>query len=320
MIGTQMVRVAHKAVEAPDVCSFDLVAADGGDLLAFDAGAHVDVHLRVGLVRQYSLCNDPREASRRYRLAVRREAMSRGGSIGMHALEEGQLLTISAPRNHFPLAAGARRHLLLAGGIGITPLLAMALQLEVQGATFELHYCTRSSGNAAFAQQLRDSSFAARAHLHLTDGTAAQRFDPAPIVATHTAGDHLYVCGPAGFMEAVLTAARKAGWPEDALHREFFDAGTAGDVENVEFDVRIASTGALIRISPKQNVVEALAAAGVEVPVFCEQGVCGTCMTRVLEGMPDHRDVYLTDQERARGDCFLPCCSRAKSPVLLLDL
>lgn len=315
----QQVRVARKTDEAQDICGFELVAADGGALAPFSAGAHIDVHLGAGLVRQYSLCNDPRE-TQRYRLAVLREANSRGGSTAMHALAEGQVLQASLPRNHFPLAAQARRHLLLAGGIGITPILAMAEQLAGEGAAFELHYASRSADRTAFARHLREAPWAAQVQLHHDDGPAAQRLDLPALLARPEPGRHLYVCGPAGFIEAVLGHARAAGWPEDALHREFFGAPATSAAPADGFEVQIASSGAVIAVPPGRTVVAALAAAGIQVPVSCEQGVCGTCFTRVVDGRPDHRDLYLTDAEREAGDCFLPCCSRALSPRLVLDL
>jgi vanillate O-demethylase ferredoxin subunit len=313
------VLVTRKTVEAQGICSFDLVAADGSALPAFDAGAHIDVHLGDGLVRQYSLCNNPSERHR-YRLAVLLERASRGGSVAMHALTEGQPLTISTPRNHFRLASGARRHLLLAGGIGITPILSMAEHLAAQGAEFDLHYCTRSTDRTAFAQHLQDSPFAGKVRFHHSEASTARKLDPAAVVAAPGPQDHLYVCGPGGFIEAVLAAARAAGWAGDHLHREFFAASPADAAQDGAFEIVVASTGAAIRVAPRQTAIEALATAGIQVPMSCEQGVCGTCLTRVLEGTPDHRDVYLTDQEHARGDCFTPCCSRAKSPRLVLDL
>lgn len=319
MTATRRVRIARKTIEAQDICSFELVAADGGALPAFTAGAHVDVHLADGLVRPYSLCNEPRE-THRYLIAVLREPASRGGSAAMHALCEGQEIVISEPRNHFALARDAQSHLLVAGGIGITPILAMAEHLAVEGAPFEMHYCTRSVDRTAFMQRLRAAMFAPRVHFHHDDGPAAQRLDIAALVARPWPGKHLYVCGPTGFMEAVLSAARSAGWAESNLHREYFAGPATSTDGDGAFDVQLASCGALIRVAADQSVVAALAAAGVQVPVSCEQGVCGTCVTRVLDGRPEHRDLFLTDEEHARGDCFTPCCSRALSPRLVLDL
>ncbi|MBI3368416.1 MAG: ferredoxin reductase, partial [Burkholderiales bacterium] len=257
---TQRVRIARKTIEAQDICSFELVAADGGALAPFSAGAHVDVHLAAGLVRPYSLCNDPRE-THRYLIAVLHEPASRGGSVAMHALREGQRIEVSEPRHHFALARDARSHLLLAGGIGITPILAMAEQLAAEGADFEMHYCTRSVDRTAFMQRLRAAAFAPRVQFHHDDGPVARKLDIAALVEGPWPGKHLYVCGPAGFMEAVLAAARSAGWAESSLHREYFvGTATTGDGDGA-FDVQLASSGALIRVAADQSVVAALAAA-----------------------------------------------------------
>lgn len=320
MTATRSARIARKSIEAHDICSFELVDAEGSTLPPFSAGSHIEVHLGSSMVRQYSLCNDPRE-THRYVIAVLREPASRGGSLAMHALMPGAELRISNPKNHFALAHDASHHLLIAGGIGITPILCMAERLANIGASFTLHYCSRSPDRTAFAQRLRSAPFAAGVHFHHDDGPAAQRFDVTAVVANPRPDIHLYVCGPSGFMDSVLAAARHAGWPETALHREYFAAtGAPAAEQGGAFEVQIASSGALVRVAPQQSVVAALAAAGIEVPVSCEQGVCGTCLTRVISGTPDHRDMFLTDEERARGDRFTPCCSRAISRRLVLDL
>ena len=312
--------VVAKATEAEDICSLTLAAVDGSALPAFAAGAHVDVHLPGGLVRQYSLCNDPAE-THRYQLGVLRDAASRGGSAAVHdSLQVGQSLTISAPKNHFGLAHGARRHLLLAGGIGITPLLCMAERLANTGADFALHHCTRSLVRTPFVQRIRTSAFANRVHWHHDDGDAAQKIDLAALLGTPHDGEHVYVCGPQGFMDAVLGTARAAGWPADQLHSEAFGAAPVQHDGDAAFEVQLASSGRVVLVPAGQTVLQALAAAGVEVLSSCEQGVCGTCLTRVLDGQPDHRDQYLTPEEQAACDQFLPCCSRARSPRLVLDL
>lgn len=320
---TLTVRVLRKAVEADGICSFELAAVDGAPLPAFSAGSHVEVQLPGGLTRQYSLCNDPAE-SHRYLIGVLRDPASRGGSQAMHdAVREGDTLQISAPKNHFALAHGAERHLLLAGGIGVTPILCMAERLACTGADFEMHYCTRSRARTAFQRRIAAAAFAARVQFHLDDGEPAQKFDIAALLGTPRAGEHVYVCGPKGFMDAVLGSARSAGWPEAQLHFEFFGAGPA-DVAATPamsaFEVQLASSGRVIAVAADQSVVQALAAAGVVVPTSCEQGVCGTCLTRVLAGECEHKDLYLTPEEQAAQDQFLPCCSRAKTPRLVLDL
>jgi len=319
-ISTLSVRVARKALEAAEICTFELVDMNGGPLPAFSAGSHVDVQLPGGLSRQYSLCNDPKE-THRYLIGVLRDPASRGGSQAMHEqVQEGQLLQISAPKNHFGLAHDAQRSLLLAGGIGVTPILCMAERLAITGAEFEMHYSTRSRERTAFYERIASSAYAPQVQFHFDDGATAQKLDLAALLAAPQAGAHLYVCGPKGFMEAVLNTARAQGWPESQLHYEFFAAEVAQSDSDVSFEIKLASSGRLITVPKDMTVTQALAAAGIEIMMSCEQGVCGTCLTRVLEGVPDHKDSYLTPEEQAANDQFLPCCSRSKTPMLVLDL
>lgn len=314
------VTVARRRVEADGIISLELTPANGGELPPFEAGAHIDVQVPGGIVRQYSLCNVPGERSR-YVLGVLREAASRGGSQALHErVAEGDALSISAPRNHFPMAPAAEYSLLLAGGIGITPILAMAEELSATGREFELHYCTRSAERTAFLARLRSASYVARVHFHYDDGPDEQKLMLAHLFATHSLSAHLYVCGPRGFMDWVISEARAQGWAEERIHREYFSNDVAPHPEDGSFEVVLAKSGRSVRVGAEQTVIAALAAAGVEVPISCEQGVCGTCLTRVLEGVPDHRDLYLTPEEQARNDQFTPCCSRSKSARLVLDL
>ena len=311
------VQVARKTVEALDICSLELVAGDGHPLPAFAAGSHVDLHLPNGLVRQYSLCNDPSERHC-YRIAVLRDAASRGGSNAVHeSVREGDRLHISPPRNLFPLAASARRSLLLAGGIGITPILAMARQLWAERADFEMHYCTRSHERTAFHREIMEASFAARVSFHHDDGQAA---DLPALLADPAPDRHLYFCGPKGFMDAVLSIADQKGWAPENVHYEFFAASPGSQEGGDAFDIRLARSGRVVRVPPSLSVTQALAEAGVAIETSCEQGVCGTCLTTVLEGEPDHRDIFLSPKEQARNDCFMPCCSRSHTAVLVLDL
>jgi ferredoxin-NADP reductase/uncharacterized iron-regulated membrane protein len=314
------VRVVSKRIDAVDICTFELADPLGNRLPSFSAGSHIDVHIRDDLVRQYSLCNDPRE-THRYLIGVLRVPASRGGSVTMHDdIQEGDVVDISEPRNHFQLAHGAKRSLLIAGGIGITPILCMAERLANIGANFELHYCTRSAGRTAFVERIRQSSFAERVHFHFDDGPPEQKLDADRLLAHSPTDTHLYICGPTGFMDWILGTARARGWPAQQLHREYFASELRTLPGDKEFEVRLASTGKLYRIPGDQTVVAALAQHGIDIPTSCAQGVCGTCITRVLEGEPDHRDIYQTDAERARNDQFMPCCSRAYSPTLVLDL
>ncbi|POR50601.1 vanillate O-demethylase ferredoxin subunit [Paraburkholderia eburnea] len=322
------VTLTRKLAVATDICVFELANGDGSPLPAFAAGAHIDVHVG-GFVRQYSLCNRPSDGAA-YRIGVLRDPASRGGSTAMHALSAGTSLEISTPKNHFPLDEDAQHTILLAGGIGITPLMAMAEQLNEAGRPFELHYCAREPERAAFRERLAEPGFAERTHFYFDSEGPAARIDLERVLAQPRDGAHVYVCGPAGFIDAVLAAAARTGWPAQNVHREYFsaaqppanaDANTAANTAaNGAFQVTLASCQRVIDVPAGTTIVEALRAGGIEVPVSCEQGVCGTCLTRVLAGEPDHRDLYLTDEERAANDQLLPCCSRARTPMLVLDL
>jgi len=314
------VNVTRKADEADGICSFELCPVDGSTLPAFEAGAHIDIHIADGLTRQYSLCNDPTERHR-YLISVLKDPSSRGGSRAMHEqVQSGQTLSISAPRNLFPLDRSAQRHLLFGGGIGITPMLAMAWELSHQGADFELHYCFRSSQRAAFVEMLAQTRFADRITLHDDSGPQTQKLDAPALLAAPHADTHLYVCGPTGFMNYILDAAQNAGWSQDRVHKEFFAADPVDQSANVPFEVELASNGQVFRIPAERSVFEVLDEAGIAIESSCEQGVCGTCVTRVLKGIPEHRDKFLTEAEHAANDRFTPCCSRARSSRLVLDL
>lgn len=314
------VRVARKVPEAQDITSFELVAEAGGELPQFEAGAHIDVHIPDGPVRQYSLCNAPGERHR-YQIAVLREVASRGGSVRMHEqVQEGDTLTISAPRNHFPLHEEAAYSVLLAGGIGVTPLIVMAERLQAIGHPFELRYFTRTAARTAFLQRIRDSRFNEHVRVHHDDGPQSQRLDLPQYLSSLAAGTHLYVCGPQGFLNAVRSHAQTLGWPTSTLHYEYFSNDAALKADDGSFEIILNRSGRVVRVGADQTVTDALAAAGVPLQTSCEQGICGTCLTRVLAGTIDHRDLYLTPEEQARNDQFLPCCSRALSPRLILDL
>ena len=320
MASTLKVRVARKSVEALDICAFELVSADGTPLPAFSAGSHIDVHLPGGITRQYSLCNDPTEGHR-YLIGVLKDPGTRGGSKALHEqVHEGDVVQIGAPKNHFPLAHDAKRSLLLAGGIGVTPILCMAERLAISGADFEMHFCTRSVDRTAFRDRIQRSSFASRVQFHFDDGPLEQKLDIAALLAGQPPVTHLYVCGPKGFMDAVLSSARAQGWSESRIHYEYFSAQPVKSDADGSFEVELASSGKIVVVPKDKTVTQALVEAGIEVQTSCEQGVCGTCITRVLQGEPDHRDMFLTPKEQAANDQFLPCCSRAKSARLVLDL
>lgn len=307
-------------LEAQDIHSFELFRADGAALPSFEPGAHIDLHLPNGLVRQYSLCG-PAERPRHYRIAVLRCRDSRGGSATLHAeLRVGQRLHIGEPRNLFPLPPEPGPRLLFAGGIGITPLLAMAERLARDGADFQLHYCAHSAERAAFVDYLGRCAFADRVHCHFDHGESSRRADLRALLATSPRDAQLYLCGPAGFMQWIEESARELGREASRLHREHFAAAPRDASADGTFEVQLASNGALIRVAAGQTVLAALREAGVDLPASCEQGICGTCLTRVLDGEPEHRDLYLSEEEQAANDCFTPCCSRSRSPRLVLDL
>lgn len=317
---TRRVHVRRKVTEASGIASFELVDPDGAELPAFTAGAHIDVHLPNGLVRQYSLCSDPHDRTH-YQVCVLRELNSRGGSQAMHDIvDEGTSLVVGAPRNLFQLVEGARRSVLIAGGIGITPLLSMARQLIADDADFVLHYVARTREHASFHRTLAQRPFERHVAFHFTGTTGGRRPDLDALVGAPDSAAHLYVCGPSGFIDAVMAAARRRGWADQHLHTEFFGKSEQGGGLSITFQVRIASTGRVYVIEADTSVTTTLAEHGIEIPVSCEQGICGTCLTRVLDGLPEHRDQYLSPEEHALNDRFTPCCSRARSACLTLDL
>ncbi|MFC3608596.1 PDR/VanB family oxidoreductase [Stutzerimonas tarimensis] len=312
--------VRKRQLQGDGVVVLDLGLASGEALPPFEAGAHVDLHIAPGLVRQYSLCSDPADCSV-YRLGVLRDPASRGGSLGVHdGLAEGSEVSISLPRNLFPLVPAARRSILIGGGIGVTPMIAMAFALQASASDFELHYCGRSRSRSAFLDELAGAAFAARVHTHFDDEGQDQKLDLDAVLGAVAPGPdvHVYVCGPSGFMDWVIGEAQLRGYTGAQVHREYFQVQS--DASGGAFEVVAARSGKQVQVAEGQTIVEALAGVGIEIEVSCEQGICGTCLCDVLEGEPDHRDVYLTEDERAGNDQILTCCSRAKSKTLVLDI
>ncbi len=314
------VGVRSVVAEAPDIRSFFLEALDGAPLPPFTPGAHIDVHLAPGLTRQYSLCNGPHERGH-YQIAVKKETASRGGSRRLHeSVQAGDVLEISAPKNNFELDTGASPCLLVAGGIGITPLLAMAKHLAAAGREFELLYFSRSPAQTAFHEALSASAFGRRVTFHYALEPDAVRAYLRRKLWQRDGDTQLYLCGPRPFMDLVEQTAA-ATWPPSAVHLEYFSADPQASAgPRASFVVRLARSGMACEVAAEQTVVDALAARGISVETSCEQGVCGTCLTGVLAGTPDHRDVFLTDDEKQSGDRFCPCVSRSLSPELVLDL
>ncbi|WP_418123336.1 PDR/VanB family oxidoreductase [Variovorax sp. 160MFSha2.1] len=319
---TLTVRVERISRQTPEILAFELAHPWGRPLPSYEAGAHIDVHMPGGFSRQYSLARAPSAASAgRYVIGVKRELASRGGSASMHErVREGDLLPISAPRNTFPLREEATHHLLLAGGIGMTPLLAMAQALAARGAAFTLCVFARSEEHLAFADALRAPALAPHLRLHLDQGDASsQRIDLRSLLAERAPGTHLYVCGPGGFMQAVRDAA--AHWPEDALHAEYFAAPTdagAGAAAGLPFTLKLARRGITVPVAADQTAVDALHEVGIDIPVSCQQGLCGTCVVEGNGEGAEHRDFCLTGSERRHKVAL--CCSRAKGLELELQL
>lgn len=306
--------------EAENIRSFELRHPDGAALPGFEAGAHLLIDVAPDLVRQYSLCNDPVETDR-YVIAVQREAAGRGGSRAMfETIDVGSILPVSEPRNHFRLAADATENLLVAGGIGITPILAMVRTLEREGRAWRLHYCARGPERAAFASELSRAPFADKVFFHFDGGDPRRGLDVTALLSVQAPGTHLYCCGPSGLMQAVEQAS--AHWPEDAVHFERFAGDGVAPVAGTDrsFEIEIAGSGRVLVVPADRSILDVLRAHGVEVESLCREGICGTCITGVVAGLPDHRDHVLDAGEKAANDRIAVCCSRALSDRLVLDL
>lgn len=286
---------------------FEIVARDGSEMPAFSAGAHIDVMVSPEHIRQYSLAGDPAERSH-YLLGILREDAGRGGSAKIHQmLFPGAPVVISQPRNHFPLADGRGRQILLAGGIGVTPLIAMGHELARAGRPFELYYKSRTRAQAAFIPELTGLSWRDHVHFHFSD---EDRLDVATVLAGYDEGDQIYTCGPAPFMEQVFTTAMALDWPEEALHREYFAVPEDAEWQNHDFEVEIASTGRLIAVGAESKITDVLKQVGIVIDVKCADGLCGVCATRYIAGEVEHRDYVLSASQR--HDRMILCCSRAR--------
>ena len=309
-----MVRVAEKRRVADGVVTLTLTAPDGRRLPDWTPGAHVDLTLENGLTRQYSLCGDRWDAHS-YRVGVLLEPRSRGGSRHVHELlEPGHLVGLGGPRNNFPLVP-AESYLFVAGGIGITPILPMIAQAELLGAEWRLLYGGRQRSSMAFLDEL--SVYGDRVLARPQDEFGL--LDLPGFLGEPRPGTPVYSCGPGPLLGAMENACRD--WPARALHTERFVAAEHGaPVRTTPFEVELRRSRRTLAVTPDVSVLEALAAAGVEVLSSCRQGTCGTCETTVLAGEPDHRDSLLDDEEQAAGDCMYPCVSRSLSDRLVLDL
>ena len=307
--------------ESPLINSWELRLPGGGELPPFEAGAHIDVHLANGMIRSYSLVNSENDRDR-YVIAVQKDRASRGGSRFLHEkLHAGHKLPITAPRNNFPLEQNAPHSLLIAGGIGITPILCMTRRLTELGKSWELIYCSRTRDETAFLDDVAKLEAASagkgKVRLNFDHEPGGKMLDIPAVFAAAAKDTHFYCCGPIPMLEAFEKSG--AGRPPEQVHLEYFTAkeapATAGG-----FTVALAKSGKEVFVPEGKTILDALLDAGIDAPYSCTEGVCGTCEIRVLEGTPDHRDLVLTTAEREASKTMMICCSGSKSARLVLDL
>ena len=321
------VRLVRRDEMAAGVARYTFAALDGGELPPFDPGAHIDVVIAPEYQRAYRLAGDPADRHH-YVLGVLREppasegGRGRGGSALMHrAFRTGRQVFVSRPVNHFALHEHATATLLMAGGIGITPMIAMAHRLHALGRPFELHYSAANRQSAGFLADLAQAPWAGRVQCHFKD--EGRRADLDALVPDYRAGGQLYSCGAARYMDAVFSTAQARGWPDEALHREYFSAPEGDVAVNLPFVLRLARSGRLLAVPAGRSATEVLAEAGVAIDVKCSDGLCGVCATRydaAASGEVEHRDVVLSQQERRQR--VILCCSRARQAdgEIVLDL
>jgi phthalate 4,5-dioxygenase reductase subunit len=307
-------RVSRTADAAQDIRLFELRSADGGELPEFSPGSHISLRVPNGMIRKYSLCNDPAERDR-YVIAVLREPRGRGGSVSMvDGVKEGDDILATAPRNDFPLVSSPAGYTFIAGGIGITPILSMMRHLKSSGGPkFKLYYLTRTKEQTAFREELLAPEFRGQVVMHHDGGDLSKALDLWP--ALENPKGHVYCCGPRGLMDSVRDMA--GHWNASNVHFEAFSEADAHKPNDHPFRVKLARSGAVVEVPANKTILETIRAAGYEAPSSCESGTCGTCKTKLLAGEPDHRDLVLA--ERERGDNIMICVSRAKSDEITID-
>lgn len=312
------VRVREIVAQTPEIRALRLVREDGAPFTPYRAGAHVDVTGPTGVLRQYSLCGPPDDPSSLL-IAVKREPASRGGSASLHEVGEGDRLEVGEPRNLLAVAEDADRHVLVAGGIGVTPLLSMAYELHRRGAEFVLHYFARSRAEAAFVDLLESrAGFRDRVRLHFGVPRAGQPAVLAAEAGGATPSSHVYTCGPQGFMDQVAAVFEPVVGAAH-VHVENFTAAEVDTSGDRPFSVEL-DTGEVFEIPADRSILSVLEAGGVEVFKSCEEGICGSCVSGVLEGTPEHRDNCLSATDKAAGDQIALCVSRATSEKLVIEL
>ncbi|MFE0749255.1 PDR/VanB family oxidoreductase [Gordonia sp. NPDC058843] len=301
--------------ETPSIKTFYLSKPDGSTMGEYTPGAHIDVVGPTAITRQYSLCSRP-DGRESFAVAVKREDQSRGGSAALHDLRVGDRLQISEPRNLLGIDSTATHHVLVAAGIGITPMLSMARYMDVHGISFELHYFARTVEDAAFLPLLRERC-PEKLHAHVGVGRDAHASILTTALQAAPQQAHVYVCGPDGFMTKVRDLAQQFV-PADAVHFENFHATDQPDAsENTSFDVEL--DGETYHVPADRSIVEVLEENGCDVDTSCQEGICGTCIMQVLAGEPEHRDNVLTKAERESGEVMAVCVSRTAGEKIVLD-
>jgi phthalate 4,5-dioxygenase reductase subunit len=307
-------RVTRNDAIADGINLFEFRDAGGSELPQFSAGAHIAIHVPNGMLRKYSLCNDPAERDR-YQVAVKREVNGRGGSCSLtDDVKAGDELTVVAPVNDFGLPPRAQDFLFIAGGIGVTPMMAMIRQVIAEGKRFRLFYCTRSPETTAFLEELSAPQFKDMVMIHYDQGDPSRSLDLRPILAERKNREHLYCCGPRPLMEAVR--AMTDHWSPTAVHFEAFSEAETHKPDDKPFKVRLARSGTVLDVSTSTTILEVLREHGLEVPSSCETGTCGTCRTKLLAGEADHRDLVLAEHERK--DTIMICVSRARGDEITI--
>lgn len=297
-----------------------LAPADGHELAPAEPGAHIEIAVQIGestvIHRAYSIVNADRADHAHYEIAVQREDHGAGGSLWMHGLAVGQVVDASPPKNNFHLIEDAQHHLLIAGGIGITPILAMARTLSRSGDSFQIDYAARDRSSTAYAEEVEAFGTGT---CWFDGGQPGQGLVLSKLLSDYQPGHHAYVCGPKGLIAAVVNAAKEQGWPDTAVHYELFSGVLEKKGDRI-FRLTVAGTGRTLEVQSDQTILSVLEDAGFDVLSDCRRGECGVCMTKVISGMLDHRDISLTPSERAAGKLICTCVSRCLSDELVIEL
>ena len=310
--------VKNVVMETPEISVYELAAPDGTALPNVTAGSHIMCHLDNRQIRQYSLI-DAGGGALSYHIAVLKDPESRGGSRFIHeTINTGDTMVVSGPKNDFSLVLGAEKSVLVGGGIGITPMLSMARTLHAEGEAFELHYCAKSPGTAAFISTLNACGFADKVHFHFSQTDEPDRLDVKRLLAAIEPGKHVFCCGPEALMDAVQAATTH--WPRGSVHFERFKAGATEAQEDRPFDLYLAKSDKCFHVPAEKTAIDVLTENHYDIDMVCGEGVCGDCLVGVVDGDIEHRDQVLTEDEKSDNDVMTVCCSRAKSEKLTLDL